>query len=107
MNERNNERKTYSCVVSRYLRNIIINIINFEVRHPRCVLNHNVENECEKSVTNTTILGIFIASDGGYLATTTCFGHHGGHRQVVHATVGKLIQHAIQFVQSISTLLLL
>jgi hypothetical protein len=24
-----------------------INILNFEVRHPRCVLNHNVENECE------------------------------------------------------------
>jgi hypothetical protein len=30
----------------------------FEVRHPRCVLNLNVENECEKSVINTTVLDI-------------------------------------------------
>jgi hypothetical protein len=47
-----------------------------------------------KTVINTTILGIFIASDGGNLATTTCFGPHGGHRQVLHTKVGKLIQYA-------------
>jgi hypothetical protein len=32
---------------------------NFEVRHPRCVLNHNVENKCEKTVINTTILYLY------------------------------------------------
>jgi hypothetical protein len=64
---------------------------NFDVWHSRCVLNHNVENECEKTVIDTTILGIFIASDGGYLATTTCFGPHGGHRQVVHTKFNIVI----------------
>jgi hypothetical protein len=47
----------------------------------------------KKTVLNTTILGIFIASNDGYLATTTCFGPHGAHRQVVHTKVGKLIKY--------------
>jgi hypothetical protein len=31
----------------------------FEVRHPRCVLNYNVENECEKTVILTTIFYLY------------------------------------------------
>jgi hypothetical protein len=31
----------------------------FEVRHPRCVLNHSVENEYEKTVINTSILYLY------------------------------------------------
>jgi len=39
----------------------------------------------KKTVVNTTIFG---------LATTTRFGHHGGHHQVAHTKVDKLIQYA-------------
>ena len=35
-----------------------------------------------------------MATDGGQVATTTCFGHHGGHSQVVHTKVNKLIHYA-------------
>ena len=66
---------------------------NLEMRCSRCVLNHNVQNECEKTVINNYIWYI-IATDGGQLATTTCFGHRGGRRQVVHTKVDKLIQYA-------------
>jgi hypothetical protein len=31
----------------------------FEVQHPRCVSNHSVENEYEKTVMNTTILYLY------------------------------------------------
>jgi hypothetical protein len=54
----------------------------------------NVESKCDKTVINTTTLGVFIAGDGGYLATNTCLGRHGGHRQVVHTKEGKLIKYA-------------
>jgi hypothetical protein len=33
--------------------------VKFEVRHPRCLLNHNVENESKKTVTNTTIFYLY------------------------------------------------
>jgi hypothetical protein len=46
--------------------------ISFEMRHPRYVSNHSVENEYEKTVINTTVY-TFIASGVG-LATTTCVG---------------------------------
>ena len=39
-----------------------------------------------------------IAGDGGQLATTTCFGHHGGRRQVVHTKVDNLIQYANTYI---------
>jgi hypothetical protein len=64
-----------------------------EVGHSHCVLNHSVESKCENSHKHNSVWYL-IANDGGWLATTTCFGRHGGHRQAVHTKVDELIQYA-------------
>ena len=62
-----------------------------EVRHSRCVIKYNVESECENSH-KYNYIWYLIASDGGWLATTTCFGQQGGHRQVVHTKVRGIFE---------------